>query len=421
MKFLHTADWHLGDSFHGFDREEEHEHFLNWLLGVIQNEEPDALLLCGDIYDNGNPSASAERQLYGFLTRAVAAVPRMKIIMIAGNHDSSLRLEAPRSLYECMDIEVRGVVKRDNKDNICWNDLLIPIEARSNPDDKMIVATIPFLRPDDMEKGKSTSEGFRLFASELIGRGCEMYGKNTPMVLMAHIYAVGAHFAEEEHSERACIGGQDCVNTSKLGNEVAYAALGHIHKEQNVARQDNVRYSGSALPMSFAEKNYEHGIIKVEIADGQTVINKISYEPLRRLMTIPEEGSATPDEVLKLLSNLPKAHEKDDAASWPYLEIGVEEMSPNPATVGAIIKATQDRAVRLCRTIRVRPGGERRCDTEPVATVEDLRKINPAQIARALYKNHYGEDMPDEIARLFAEVKREQEKLLANGQDEDKE
>lgn len=413
MKLLHTADWHLGDSFHGFDREEEHTHFLNWLIGIIQQEEPDALLMSGDIYDNANPSASSERALYSFLTRAVAAVPKMKIIMIAGNHDSSLRLEAPRTLYECMNIEVRGTVKYNEKGDVLTDDLLIPIRSKNNSEDNIVIATVPFLRPDDMKRGVSINEGFQLFVNNLLHKCRQVYGINVPIVLMAHFYAVSSYVLKEGHSERSCIGGQDCVNVSHLGKEVAYAALGHIHKEQSVAHQENVRYAGSVLSLSFAEKDYEHGIIKVEIENGTTSTSKIIYNPLRQLISIPKEGSASPNNIIKLLSDLPKVHEKDDASNWPYVEINVEEIIHDPQTIRNILKLVEERAVRLCRIVRIRPDGQRRGDTEVISTIDDLRKMNPAQIARSLYKKQFGEEMPDEISRLFAEIKREEESKIS--------
>ena len=82
MKIIHTADWHLGDSFHGFDRTMEHEHFLHWLLDIISEEKPDALLLSGDVFDNANPSVQAEEMLYGFLAAATSAHPGDLCLML---------------------------------------------------------------------------------------------------------------------------------------------------------------------------------------------------------------------------------------------------------------------------------------------------------------------------------------------------
>ena len=98
MKILATSDWHLGNLFHGNDRLPEHKHFLKWLLEQIAEQKPDALLIAGDIFDNGNPSAAAQTVYYEFLADATQLCPNMQVIITAGNHDSASRLEAPRPL-----------------------------------------------------------------------------------------------------------------------------------------------------------------------------------------------------------------------------------------------------------------------------------------------------------------------------------
>lgn len=67
IKILATSDWHLGNTFHGFDRQEEHADFLRWLLGVVEQKAPDALLVSGDIFDSSNPSAASQELYYNFL------------------------------------------------------------------------------------------------------------------------------------------------------------------------------------------------------------------------------------------------------------------------------------------------------------------------------------------------------------------
>ena len=100
MRFLHTSDWHLGQTLHSFERFHEHQAFLDWLVDVIVAEQIDALLIAGDVYDNANPSATSQKQLYRFLRRAKSAAPHLNIVIIAGNHDSAGRLEAPAPLLE---------------------------------------------------------------------------------------------------------------------------------------------------------------------------------------------------------------------------------------------------------------------------------------------------------------------------------
>ena len=90
---FHTADWHLGQSFCGFDRDYEHRCFLDWLLSEMQSQRPDALIIAGDVFDTINPSAVAQKRFYNFLADAHAALPRLQIVLTAGNHDAGARLD----------------------------------------------------------------------------------------------------------------------------------------------------------------------------------------------------------------------------------------------------------------------------------------------------------------------------------------
>ena len=98
MKILHTADWHIGNTFFGNDRNEEHRLFFDFLLRTIGEEHPDALVVAGDVFDTSNPSAEAQKIYYNFLHRATRENPGLQIVIIAGNHDSAGRIEAPGEL-----------------------------------------------------------------------------------------------------------------------------------------------------------------------------------------------------------------------------------------------------------------------------------------------------------------------------------
>lgn len=100
IRILHTADWHLGQVFHGYDRDYEHARFLDWLLVKIQEIQPDVLLLAGDVFDSINPSAIAQKRFYGFLAQAHTLLPTMQMLITAGNHDSAARLESPSPLFK---------------------------------------------------------------------------------------------------------------------------------------------------------------------------------------------------------------------------------------------------------------------------------------------------------------------------------
>ena len=114
MKIIHTADWHIGNTFYGYDRSDEHRHFLDFLLRVIKEHEADALVVAGDVFDNPNPSAEAQHIYYDFLSRAVSENPGLQIVVIAGNHDSAARLEASSPILEGQGVYVRGCLHTDD-------------------------------------------------------------------------------------------------------------------------------------------------------------------------------------------------------------------------------------------------------------------------------------------------------------------
>ena len=128
---MHTSDWHLGQSFHNYDRTYEHQCFLDWLLNRLETDQVDVLLVSGDVYDNANPSAAAQKQLYRFLQNARQRVPHLNVVMIAGNHDSPGRLEAPSPSLSFFDTTVVGQVPRKFNGKIDLDRLVTPLRDRA--------------------------------------------------------------------------------------------------------------------------------------------------------------------------------------------------------------------------------------------------------------------------------------------------
>ena len=295
MKILHTADWHLGNVFHGHNRIGEHRHFLAWLLDTLKEECPDVLVIAGDIFDSPNPSAAAEEMFYNFLIDASEAVMGMQIVAIAGNHDSAGRIDAPAQLLHRHNVYVRGTLPRNPKTGeIDYERLIIPLSKRSTTEPEMVCLAVPYLRPSDYPVGMGNGEGLRGLFSALLQEVNRGPHKGLPIISVAHFYAAGAEICENEHSERLVIGGQDCVEADVVGKNVCYTALGHLHKAQKVkSAVSEMQYSGSPIPMSFSESHYQHGLTLVEIdAAGHVETQRIVYTPQRQLTTLPTRGSA---------------------------------------------------------------------------------------------------------------------------------
>ena len=148
LKLIHTADWHLGQTFFGYDREAEHDAFLGFLTNLLVERQTDVLLIAGDVFDVTNPSAGAQRRFYRFLKEANRRNPGLQIVIIAGNHDSAIRLEAPNPLLEELNTSIVGIVGRTDSGEIDLGSLVVPLRNRAGEREALCLA-VPFLRQGD--------------------------------------------------------------------------------------------------------------------------------------------------------------------------------------------------------------------------------------------------------------------------------
>ena len=401
IRILHTADWHLGQTFFGYDRTAEHEHFLEWLANTIRANEIDALLIAGDVFDVSNPSAAAQRMFYRFIHRVTAENPLLQLVVIAGNHDSAARLEAPLPLLQEMRTEIKGVVRRQDGE-IDYDDLIVPLRNRQGAVEALCMA-VPFLRQGDypavVTTGNTYAEGVRNLYSCLLQRAWECRAEGQSIIAMGHLQATGAEIAERDFSERTVIGGLECISPDAFTEQIAYTALGHIHKSQRVSGRENVRYAGSPLPMSFAEKHYRHGVVMVTLDEGFAVeIKKLEAPLLVPLLTIPASGAASPDSVLAELRSLP-----DPGGEAPYLEVKVLLDEPEPMLRQQIEEVLSDKKYRLSRIVSVYRASGSTFEEEEDTSV-GLKEMSPLQIVQSTFERTYQTEMPAELVGLFQEV-----------------
>ena len=301
MKIISTSDWHIGNLFHGNDRLPEHKHFLGWMLEQLNQHRPDALLVAGDVFDNGNPSAAAQAAYYEFLADATHICPDMQIIITAGNHDSASRIEAPRPLLSRHKVEIRGTVHRIWKDGK-WiydhDDLIIPVE--NSDGEKIVVMAVPYLR-SEVILNSNYSQGVTDFLRGVSLRARELYPDHK-LLMMTHMYAKGADITPKDASEKIVIGGQEEVNMEGWQDHPDYMTCGHIHKRQRIWNTDWARYTGSILPMSFAETEYTHGVDLITInGQGKFNVEQLVYVPQHKLRLLPETDEELTVKQLKKL------------------------------------------------------------------------------------------------------------------------
>lgn len=402
MRVLHTADWHLGQSFFGYDRTREHEMFLNWLAEQIRQQEIDALIIAGDVFDVSNPSAASQRMYYQFIYRVTAENPGLQIVIIAGNHDSAARLEAPLPLLQSLRTEVRGVVRKLENGEIDYDHLVVELKNRDGEIEVLCMA-VPFLRQGDypvvQTEGNPYAEGVRELYTQLLQRLWKRRAENQSILAIGHLQATGAEIAEKDYSERTVIGGLECVPPDAFSEQIAYTALGHIHKAQRVSGRENVRYAGSPLPMSFAEKHYHHGVTMVTFAEGCAVdIERIECPRSIPLMSVPKGEAEPPQEVLEALRNMPEAED-----TTPYLEIKVLLEEPEPMLRQEIEEALADKGYRLARIVSSYRKGEQTI-AENDSFEKGLQDMSPLQIAQSAFSKIYQAEMPTELTDLFQEA-----------------
>ena len=281
MKFLHTSDWHIGRSLYGRKRYDEFSAFLDWIAGLIEMQEIDALLVAGDIFDTGTPSNRAQELYYGFLCRVSASSCR-HVVIIAGNHDSPSFLNAPKEILKALHVHVKGSFTGNPEDEVI---------VLKDPSDKpeAVVCAVPYLRDRDIrvsEAGESLDDknirlirGIETHYAE-VSRLAEEKRKicgGIPVVAMGHLFAAGGRTVEGDGVRELYIGSLAHVGKEIFSSTFDYVALGHLHLAQTVGGENHIRYSGSPIPMGFGEAGREKKVILVEF-EGRAL--NISEPPI---------------------------------------------------------------------------------------------------------------------------------------------
>ena len=405
ITIIHTSDWHIGQTFFSHNRDKEHIDFLNWLIQVIADNKADVLLIAGDVFDVSNPSSSAQKMFYKFIQKVTLRVPNLQIIVTAGNHDSPSRIETPLPLLDDKNVVIKGIVPKVDG-QIQLDKLITPLYNKEKEVEAFCL-TVPYLRQGDyprVDAPNPYASGIHQLYEDLFSYVNRIKTDKQGVVAMGHLQAIGSDIAEKDHSEKMIIGGLEAVSPSVF-SDFNYTALGHIHKAQRLAKQEHIRYAGSPLPMSFAEKNYKHGVVKVTLDRGITTqIEKLEYQPLVNLISIPSKGSASPSEVMDLLSDLPNKEDglNNDLSLYPFLEVRVLLTEPEPLLTKQIADIIDSKRVRLARVVndfqRVSE------ESESVIINQGLDELTPLDIADRYYKSIYNEGMPEELKRMFEEV-----------------
>lgn len=375
MKILHTSDWHLGHTLYGYDRSEEQNEMLRQIEELVGEERPDALVVSGDIFHTGQPSAAVQTLFTDAVMRMHAASPDTVIVITAGNHDSASRHEITRILWQTQQVHMIGTVDKERLVS-----QVVDIQGKG------YVVAIPYLNE------RSIPEGFWQSLSDGIGNGAGL-----PLVLSAHLTVNGSDFSGHEDARDRTVGGIDAIDLEALGTGFDYVALGHIHRPQTLRGSDGrVRYCGTPVPVSFDEC-FPHTVSVVEIAahGAKPAIREITVSNPRPLVSLPTEGFASWEKVQELAKNFPK-----DNPAYIRLRVEVEDILPPDAQAMArnLFAEGNARFCYLQTQRKAKPSA-----APETLSVSEFRAMDPLDVAR-LFAGDTGMTFDDKLEGLFREA-----------------
>ena len=399
MRLFHTSDWHLGQNLHGQDRDFEHGCFLDWLLRQLKLDQPDVLLIAGDIFDTVNPPVKAQERLYDFIVSAHEQQPLLTIVMIAGNHDSGSRIELPAPLMRRLRTHALGRVLWLDDGQLDAERLLLPLPDAKGKTVAWCLA-LPFLRPAEVtgaHLGDNYLRGIGQVHEWLIEAANAKRKKGQALIAISHAHMAGGSVSED--SERSLIiGNAEALPASLFGPSISYVALGHLHKPQKVNRETRIRYSGSPIPLSFAEINYPHQVLEVEL-DGAELVS-VEARPVPRAVALQRIGPAPLGELLEQLAELPVIDLLDDPNRQPWLEVRVLLDEPQPDLRQQIESALDGKAVRLIRIGAEYAG--RGNDEESELEFVELSQMTPQDLFSRAWEQAYGNPVDEQALADFA-------------------
>ena len=329
MKILHTADLHLGQViYQNYDRSDEHQHFFRQLEQWCKEEQPDALLVSGDVFDIQQPSATVKKTFTDYFVRLHQECPQMHIVITAGNHDSASRIQADSSVWELANAHLVGtppaIDSLDNNDGWQYN-YIIRLDSR-------YIVALPYMTGDR-----------RNVIQSILDKVADDNTMRLPVVMMAHQAVTGLDPAGHHFD----IGTLRTLDPSAMGNGYDYLALGHIHKPQTIGHKEDdnintiaahrspvVRYSGSALHVS-CDETYPHTVSLVEIDchQGKVQIRQLRIDELRHFYVLPSDGTSftSADEALESMTEFVSKGERG------YIRFRFDMNTDLPSNFGQMI------------------------------------------------------------------------------------
>jgi exonuclease SbcD len=380
MRFLHTSDWHVGRAIRGRSRTEEFAAALDEVVQIAVDENVDAVLLAGDVYEHRAPSPDADAVVFDAFLRLRDA--GIRVVAIPGNHDSAQRMEALGKLLRPIGVEVAPRIRPPTEGGI------VEIASRDGTE-VAEVACIPFVperRFGDaaalFDAGETWYQSYAQGMGELLGAMNAGFTPGRIQIVLGHLFTDGALVTPGGGERELTIGIAYAVPPSRLPGTVSYVALGHVHMPQAVKGSPApARYAGSLLQLDFGEAGQRKSVSVVEASAGRPA--KVDEVPLSSGRGLADVRG-TLDEVLE------RGRELGDA----YLRVFVSTDGPVPGIADRVREA-------LPNALDVHLVYER-VDHEPSS--DPVSSLHPRDQFVAYYRRQHGAEPPEPILEAFDEV-----------------
>ena len=382
MRILHTSGWHAGRVWKGIDRLPELAAVFESLGDFIEHGAIDFVLMSGDVFDSGVPSAEAERLVFGFLKRIGRTGTRT--IVIAGNHDHPARLDAWGMLAELVNVHVVGRPRRAEAGGV------IEVEGRGG--ERAVVACVPFARArgfvSALELAAGDAEARQRYAESLkavVEHLAERFRPDTVNLLVAHTHLDGAVLSGSERQVH--IGEEWAAAAQALPSHAHYVALGHIHKPQRLENAPAPTcYAGSPLQLDFGEAGEEKSFVIVDARPRQPA----------RIERVPYHGGTPLTIVRASLADLEQGAEQLRERGWLRVVVPLTARDPD---INSKVRRLLPNAVSVSVEL---PEVE-----EKVATVS-VKELRPSDLYCAYHRSEHGSEpdaaLIDAFGRLWSEA-----------------
>ena len=284
MRFLHTADWHVGKTLKGRSRLAEQEQVLREIVTIARAHEVDAVLVAGDLYDTAAPTADAQK----LVNRTLLGLAKdgVEVIAIAGNHDHAATIDAYRGFAKAAGITLVGTVRT------AGNGGLVEFTARSTGE-RATLAVLPFLstryavRAAELLAGTPAqhTSAYDQQLRDILGKLTAGFRDDAVNVVMAHLTVLDGRMGGGERAAQSIF--EYAVPAGIFPVDAHYVALGHLHRRQTVAASCPVHYSGAPLAVDFGEQENTPVVCVVDAAPGTpAAVTDVPIQAGRRLRTL---------------------------------------------------------------------------------------------------------------------------------------